>query len=104
MPALQWLKPGTRFRLAEMTEVTGVLAEVNECRAVVRLDRSEREVEFTDQEGHSRQFRCGGTHVTSWAPTTVVEPVGFETLNDEENEVSNATLPPNRTGGSPLNN
>jgi hypothetical protein len=26
--------------------------------------------------------------VTSWAPTTVVEPVGFESLDDEENDMS----------------
>jgi hypothetical protein len=51
MPLLQWLKPGTRFRLAEMPEITGVLIKANECRAVVRLDRPERDVEFTDHEG-----------------------------------------------------
>ena len=88
MPTLQWLKPRSRFRLAEMPEITGVLVKVNECRAVVRLDRPERDVEFTDQDGQTRQFKSRGTHVTSWAPTTVVEPVGFETLNDEENEMS----------------
>jgi hypothetical protein len=85
---LQWLKPGTRFRLAEMPEVTGVLLKANECRAVVRLDRPERDVEFTDHEGQPRHFKSRGTHVTSWAPTTVVEPVGFETLDDEENDMS----------------
>jgi hypothetical protein len=71
-----------------MPEVTGVLLKANECRAVVRLDRPERDVEFTDQDGHSRQFKSRGTHVTSWAPTTVVEPVGFEPLDDEEIDMS----------------
>ena len=52
MPALQRLRPGTRFRLAEMPEITGVLVKANECRAVVRLDCPERDVEFTDQERH----------------------------------------------------
>ena len=33
MPALQRLRPGTRFRLAEMPEITGVLVKANECRA-----------------------------------------------------------------------
>src|SRR5580765_1382338 len=88
MPALQRLRPGTRFRLAEMPEITGVLVKANECRAVVRLDRPERDVEFTHQEGQPRHFKSRGTHVTSWAPTTVVEPVGFETLDDEENDMS----------------
>ena len=72
MPALQRLRPGTRFRLAEMPEITGVLVKANECRAVVRLDRPERDVEFVDQEGQPRQFKSRGSHVTSWAPTTVV--------------------------------
>src|SRR5580765_1029347 len=88
MPMLQWLRPGTRFRLAEMPEITGVLVKANECRAVVRLDRPERDVEFTHQEGQPRRFQSRGTHVTSWAPTTVVEPVGFEPLDNEENDMS----------------
>ncbi|MBI3866804.1 MAG: winged helix-turn-helix domain-containing protein [Planctomycetia bacterium] len=89
MPALQWLRPGTRFRLAEMPEVTGILLKANECRALVRLDRPEQDVEFADQEGQPRRFQCRGTHVTSWAPTTVVEPVGFEPhFQDEENDMS----------------
>lgn len=89
MPTLQWLRPGTRFHLAEMPEVTGVLVRANECRAVVGLDRPERDVEFMDRQGQPRRFQCRGTHVTSWAPTTVVEPVGFEPhFQDEENEMS----------------
>ena len=89
MPTLQRLRPGTRFRLAEMPEITGVLIKANECRAVVRLDRPERDVEFTDQEGQPRRFQSRGAHVTSWAPTTVVEPVGFDShFQDEENDMS----------------
>ncbi|HEY3966870.1 MAG TPA: hypothetical protein VGM05_20075 [Planctomycetaceae bacterium] len=89
MPTLQHLRPGTRFRLAEMPEITGVLLKANECRAVVRLDRPERDVEFSYHAGQPRRFVSRGTHVTSWAPTTVVEPVGFEThFQDEENEMS----------------
>ncbi len=74
-----------------MTEVTGVLVKCNECRAVVRLDRPERDVEFTDQEGQPRRFHCRSTQVTTWAPTTVVEPVGFEPLENEENDMSKTT-------------
>jgi len=73
-----------------MTEVTGVLLKTNECRAVVRLDRPERDVEFTDQEGQTRHFKSRGTHVTSWTPAVVVEVLGFEALNNEENDMSKA--------------
>ncbi|MBI3861030.1 MAG: winged helix-turn-helix domain-containing protein, partial [Planctomycetia bacterium] len=98
MPALQWLRPGTRFRLAEMPEVTGVLLKANECRALVRLDRPEQDVECTDQEGQPRRFPCRGTHVTSWAPTTVVEPVSFEThFQDEENDMSKTATKKTKT-------
>src|SRR5450631_1811387 len=98
MPALQRLRPGTRFRLAEMPEITGVLLKANECRAVVRLDRPERDVEFVDQEGHPRRFQCRGTHVTSWAPTTVVVPVGFEPhFQDEESDMSKSATKSKKT-------
>ena len=100
MPTLQWLKPGTQFQLAEMPEVTGVLVKANECRAVVRLDRPERDVEFIDQDGQTRQFKCRGTHVTSWAPTTMVVPVGFETLNDEEKNMSKSATKKTKTSKS----
>jgi hypothetical protein len=84
MPYLSSLKPGTRFRLAEMPEVTGVLVRANACRAVVRLDRPEREVAFQDANGETRQFRSRGSQTTSWAPTTVVEPVSFSELKENE--------------------
>jgi len=90
MPRLSALRPGTRFRLTEMTEVTGVLVKVNECRAVVRLDRPERDVEFTDRDGQPRHFKSRGTHMTSWTPAVVVEVIGFEALNNEENDMSKA--------------
>jgi hypothetical protein len=83
MPYLIHLRPGTRFRLAGNPEVTGQLMRCNECRAVVRLDRPEREVEFVDHDGEERHFRCRGSHVTSWAPTTVVEPIAFHKLENE---------------------
>ena len=83
MRYLSTLKPGTRFRLAEMHEVTGVLVKVNDCRAVVRLDRPEREVEFIDHAGETRQFKTRGSQQTSWAPTTMVEPLGSQNLKDE---------------------
>ena len=78
MPALMQLIPGTRFRLAEMEQVTGVLLKTNECRALVRLDRPAQEVEFLDREGEPRSFTRRGSHVVSWSPATVVEAIGFE--------------------------
>lgn len=83
MRYLSTLRPGTRFRLHEMHEVTGVLVKLNDCRAVVRLDRPERDVEFVDHNGETRQFRSRGSQVTSWAPTTVVEPISFQPLEED---------------------
>jgi len=72
-----------------MPEITGVLVNASEWRAVVQLDRPERDVEYVDHEGRPRQFRSRGTHVKSWAPATVVEPVGFEPhFQDEEHDMS----------------
>jgi len=89
MPTLRRLRSGTRLRLAEMPEISGILVNASESRAVVRLDCPERDVEFVDREGKPRQFRSRGTHVTSWAPTMVVEPVGFEShYQDEEHDMS----------------
>lgn len=92
MPCIRTLRPGTRFRLHGMPEVTGVLLKVNECRAVVRLDRPEREVEFVDGEGEKRQFRSRGSLLTSWATATPVEPIGSQTL--KENDMPKAKKSP----------
>jgi hypothetical protein len=100
MRYLKTLRPGTRFRLHEMPEVTGVLIKVNECRAVVRLDRPDRDVEFQDANGETRQFRSRGSQVTSWAPATPVEPVGFQSLN-EENEMSKSTTKKTKAAKQP---
>lgn len=89
MPYLSSLKPGTRFQLVDMPAVTGILVKVNECRAVVRLDRPERDVDFQDAQGETRQFHSRGSQMTSWAPTTVVEPVSFPDL--KENAMSKTT-------------
>ena len=89
MPRLSALRPGTRFRLVEMEEITGTLVKANECRAVVRLDRPDREVEFTDPEtGELRAFQARSARMTSWAATTLVRPIGFEPLENEENDMS----------------
>ena len=88
MPQLLYLPPGTRFRLAEMHEVTGVLIKATECRAVVRLDRPVQDVEFTDTEGNTRRFQSRRAHVTSLAAATSVEAIGFEPLEGEDEDMS----------------
>ena len=90
MPPLLALPPGTRFRLIEMEEITGTLVKASESRAVVRLDRPDQEVEFTDPEtGEMRAFKARSARTTSWAATTLVRPIGFEPLlKDEENDMS----------------
>lgn len=75
--------PGTTFRAVELDNVTGLLLTVNECRAVVRLDRPAEEVEFTDSDGEVRHFRCRRSQRVSWAPGMLVEPIGFQTLEDD---------------------
>jgi len=100
MPRLSALRPGTRFRLTEMEEVTGVLVKVNECRAVVRLDRPERDVEFIDRDGQPRHFKSRGIHMTSWTPAVVVEVIGFEAFYNEENDMSKSATKTKKTQGA----
>jgi hypothetical protein len=88
MPTLLRIKPGTRFRLREMPEVTGVLVKATESRAVVRLDRPVQDVEFVEQEGQSRRFQSRGTRETSFTSAVVVDVIGFEPLANEENDMS----------------
>jgi len=86
MPQLLHVPPGTRFRLVEMPEITGVLIKATECRALVRLDRPVQDVEFTDNEGQTRRFQSRRAHVTSMASAAVVEAIGFEPLDEDEEE------------------
>ena len=88
MPQLLHVRPGARFRLAEMPEVSGVLIKATESRAVVRLDRPVQDVEFTDNDGNARRLQSRRAHVTSMASAALVEVIGFETLDDEEDDMS----------------
>ena len=72
---LQYLKPGTRFRLADMPEVTGTLMGVSDCSATVRIDGKAREVEIVCAGGTTRRFTAHRVTTTTWAPATVVEPI-----------------------------
>jgi HB1, ASXL, restriction endonuclease HTH domain len=89
MPPLLLLPPGTKFRLIEMEEITGTLVKASTSRALVRLDRPEREVEFIDPgTGETGAFKAPGSKITSWAATTLVRPIGFEPLENEEHDMS----------------
>jgi hypothetical protein len=100
MPTLLRVKPGTRFRLREMPEVTGVLVKATESRAVVRLDRPVQEVEFVDGEGQSRRFQSRGTRETSITSAVVVDVIGFEPLANEENDMSKIKTKKTATKGT----
>jgi HB1, ASXL, restriction endonuclease HTH domain len=103
MPRLSALPPGTRFRLIEMEEITGTLVKASESRAVVRLDRPDQEVEFTDPEtGELRAFKARSARTTSWAATTLVRPIGFEPLlKDEENDMSKTATKKTKSAKAP---
>ena len=88
---LNQLAPGTRFRQPDLN-ITGKLLMVNECRARVRIDQPQQEVEFAAPDGSIRTFRASRNHETSWAPTVLVEALSFEPLSERD-----ATMPAKKT-------
>ena len=92
---LDRLKPGNRFRLAGMPEVTGTLIDCTDCSATVRIDGGTREVEIENQDGTTRRFRASRVTTTTWAPATVVEPIftpeDQPSSNDEEFDMATKT-------------
>jgi hypothetical protein len=103
VPTLLRIKPGTRFRLREAPEVTGMLIKATECRAVVRLDRPVQEVEFVDGEGQSRRFQSRGTRETSITSAVVVDVIGFEPLANEENDMTKTKAKKTETKAAKVN-
>jgi len=93
MPILSSLQPGTRFRVREAPELTGTLISASESRAVVRIKRrrGDQDVEFTDGEGTLRKFQASLERKTSWSATVVVDVIGFDSINPEENSMSTST-------------
>jgi hypothetical protein len=77
------LQPGTRF-LEPDSGVTGTLLMVNECRALVRLDRPPEYIDFSGPDGQRRRFRASRHTETSWASTVVVEALSVD-APDERN-------------------
>jgi hypothetical protein len=88
---LNQLPPGTRFRQPNLN-ITGKLLMVNECRARVRIDQPQQEVEFAAPDGSIRTFRASRNHETSWAPTVLVEALTFEPLSERD-----VTMPTKKT-------
>ena len=78
---LYQLKPGTRFRQPELG-ITGTLLLVNDCRARVRIDQPQRDVEFTGRNGKPRMFRAKRYVETSWTPIVSVEVLSFQPLSE----------------------
>ena len=85
---LERLKPGTRFRVAGMPEITGTLIDCTDCSATVRIDGGTCEVEIENQDGTTRRFSARRATTTTWAPATLVEPIftpeDETSSNDEE--------------------
>ena len=88
---LNQLPPGTHFRQPDL-DITGQLLMVNECRALVRIDQPQQEVEITAPDGSRRTFRASRNHDTSWAPTVLVEALSFEPLPERD-----TTMPAKKT-------
>ena len=58
---LNELAPGTRVHVRDLG-ITGTLLMVNDCRARVRIDQPQRDIEFTDSAGATRTFRAARNH------------------------------------------
>src|SRR5262245_42321344 len=72
---IQYLKPGTRFRLSCDPAVSGTFLDSSGCSATVRLDGGVRDVEVADHAGETRHVRASRTRTTTWALATLVEPI-----------------------------
>jgi hypothetical protein len=95
---IQYLPPGTRFRLACEPSLTGTLVMCSDCSATVRLHGGVRDVEFEDHDGQLRHFRAASARTTTWALATLVEPIftpepASAGSNDEEFDMSTKTAP-----------
>jgi len=97
---LNQLPPGTRFRQPDLN-ITGKLLMVNECRALVRIDQPQQEVEITARDGSIRTFRASRNHETSWAPTVLVEALSFETLPERDTTMPTKKTNPKTTKKAP---
>lgn len=81
---LQNLKPGSAFRVFQMPDLSGVLVDVNECSAKVKLTSGAIDVEIDQPDGSVRRFTANRSRTTIWSPATVIETI----------DASAATSPP----------
>jgi HB1, ASXL, restriction endonuclease HTH domain len=93
---IQYLKPGTRFRLACDTSVTGTLVSCTGCSASVKLHGTARDVAIEETNGETRRFRATSSRTTTWALATLVEPIltpesASADFNPEEFDMSTKT-------------
>jgi hypothetical protein len=93
---IQYLKPGTKFRLTCEPNLTGTLVTCTGCSATVRLHGAVRDVEFEDHDGQPRRFRAESGRTTTWALATLVEPIftpepAAAGSNHEESDMSTKT-------------
>jgi hypothetical protein len=87
---LNQLAPGTRFHVRDLG-ITGTLLMVNECRARVRIDQPQQDVELTDTSGATRTFRASRNIETSWAPTVLVEALSIDPQHQGDTTMSKKT-------------
>jgi hypothetical protein len=87
---LNQLAPGTRFHVRDLG-ITGTLLMVNECRARVRIDQPQQDVELTDASGATRTFRASRHIETSWAPTVLVEALSIDPQHQGDTTMSKKT-------------
>lgn len=72
---LRHLPIGTQFRLdlGGGSGRDGELVYLNDCRALVRLTSTPRQVAFVDAAGQERVFEASSSGLQSWSPSTEVE-------------------------------
>jgi len=76
MPRPLFLLPeGSRFSLNGMPEVTGELVRASDCSCTVKVDGGKRNVRIEDDEGVVREFTANKSRTTTWAPSTLVDPI-----------------------------
>lgn len=69
---LRHLQPGTPFYVPDL-DLLGTLLHVNDCRAHVEINATERVVQFTDRQGNTREFVGKCSRKVDWTPQLVVE-------------------------------
>jgi hypothetical protein len=93
---IQYLNPGTKFRLACEPNLTGTLVTVSDCSATVRLHGAVRDVVIEETTGEKRRFRATPSRTTTWALATLVEPILYpedeQSSNHEEFDMSSKTV------------